>query len=293
MAYRRPDAGSEEKSMEPLFSDDKTIPSMESASGSVEEQLETIQDDVNLLKIEIKQTLVDLREFILSSPIGSLPRDLPRDLPKNNENYPSNGPTPNDPGGAGPANSPGNGSEGGQGAGQTLSQGQDSVHSPMGSNGPIGRENQEDSPVRSLSADGNPSPLESHRGRASLTDEKTLDEASKNGVIDVAMLMKLMSWLDSIKGKGISTQQVGPFLQAYEANGSISSSMNTLILQSVKAIGQAANNRGDTVCSSEEYLGYLQELHGIVCGSDYDRASTSDPRPAGVRRAAASQVEKA
>jgi len=261
--------------MEPGFSDDQTPHTMEPAAGSVEEQLETIQDDVNLLKIEIKQTLVDLREFILNSPIGSLPRDLPRDLPKDNEANLSFRPTPDDQVGSAPANSLGNVSESGRDPGQTLSQDQDSVPIPMGSGGPMGREYREESPVRSLSAGGDPSPGGLGRGQSNLIDEKILDEARKNGGIDVAMLVKLLPWLDSIKGKGISPEQVGPFLQAYEAKGLISSAMNTLILQSVTAIGQTANSGGDIVCSSEEYLGYLQELHGIVCGPSSQQAPRS------------------
>ena len=293
MAYRLPDAESEENSMEPAFNDDQTPHSMEPAAGSVEEQLETIQDDVNLLKIEIKQTLVDLREFILNSPIGSLPRDLPRDLPIDNEANPSRGPTPDDQVGSGPANSHGKRSEGGRDPGRTFSPGQDAVHTPTESGGPTGGEYREDAPVRGLSADGDPSPGELVNGQANLIDEITLEEAQKNGGIDVEMLVKLLSWLDSIKGKGLSPQQVGPFLQAYEAKGSISSAMNALILQSVRAIGQTANNGGNSECSSEEYLAYLQELHGIVCGPGNQQVPTSSPRPTGVRRVTASQVEQA
>ena len=70
MACRPPSAESEEKPMEDGFRDEQARHSVEPTAGSVEEQLETIQDDVNLLKIEIKQTLVDLREFILNSQNG-------------------------------------------------------------------------------------------------------------------------------------------------------------------------------------------------------------------------------
>ncbi len=284
MAYRPPGAESEEKPMEDGFRDEQARHSVEPTAGSVEEQLETIQDDVNLLKIEIKQTLVDLREFILNSQNGFLPRGP--------EGNPSLNQTLDDQIGSGSAISLGNSEESGRDSGQASSQGRDAgstlrndsspeVHNPVESGGPIGRDSQEDSPGTSLS------------GSAKPNHGKTLGEDRQNGGINVEMLVKLLSWLDSIEGKGLSPEQVSPFLQAYEARGSITSSMNTLILQSISAVGRAANHGGDTVCSSEEYMGYLKELHDIVCGAGYQQTPTSSPSPTSVRRVTASQVEQA
>ena len=38
---------------------------VERTSTDLQDQLEALQDEVNLLKNEVKQTLVDLREFIM------------------------------------------------------------------------------------------------------------------------------------------------------------------------------------------------------------------------------------
>ncbi len=51
--------------MEQPIKDDEEVRSAQVVYRSVEEKFEGVQDEVNLLKAEIKQTLVDLREFMM------------------------------------------------------------------------------------------------------------------------------------------------------------------------------------------------------------------------------------
>lgn len=289
--------------MEHGYRDDQPHPNAKPAAGSVEEQLETIQDDVNLLKIEIKQTLVDLREFILNSQTGFLPRS--------NGAHQTSGPVRDDPPHAQSGRSPvkganGKGADGEEAGGRASTdrppaQEQEPApqrHPPADSGGRDFREDrqedrqehyqedrQEDQQEHYREAGGprgsaNPPAESSRRGPESAFLE-TLNGAREIGEIDVEMLVKLLAWLDSIKGKGISAEQVGPFLQAYEAKGTLTATMSTIILQSIRAIAPKAGEYGGAEFSSEAYLGYLQQLHGIICGG---RISPSSEPPAGVRR---------
>jgi hypothetical protein len=281
--------------MEHGYRDEQTHSNAKPTGGSVEEQLETIQDDVNLLKIEIKQTLVDLREFILNSQTGFLSRT--------NGAQQSPGPPRDDP-----ANSRSRekGIEQLDAGWQVLSERPERppVHRPVDSGGPGGRDFRDnrrdgsrgasspnsgyDSPAESSRRRPEPADQETHQETLPGTRQETLNIAREIGEIDVEMLVKLLAWLDSIKGKGISAEQVGPFLQAYEAKGTLTATMSTIILQSIRAIGAKSGGSGgaefSAEFSSEEYLGYLQQLHGIVCGGDQGRISSSNEPLAGVRR---------
>ena len=53
------------KDMEQPNKDDEQVRSAQVVYRSVEEKFEAVQDDVNLLKAEIQQTLVNLREFVM------------------------------------------------------------------------------------------------------------------------------------------------------------------------------------------------------------------------------------
>jgi hypothetical protein len=272
--------------MEHGYRDEQTHPNAKPAAGSVEEQLETIQDDVNLLKIEIKQTLVDLREFILNSQTGFLPRT--------NGAHPTPGPARDDPPYAESGRSRGKGANREEAGGRSKEDRPPDQelappgHPPVDSGGPGGRDFRED-PRDDARGAGGPnvgynSPAESYRRRPEATHQETLNQAREIGEIDVEMLVKLLAWLDSIKGKGISAEQGAPFLQAYEAKGMLTATMSTIILQSIRAIGPKAGDSGGAEYSAEAYLGYLQQLHGIVCGVDQGRISPPSEPPAGVRR---------
>jgi len=285
--------------MEHGYRDEQTQPNAKPAFGSVEEKLETIQDDVNLLKIEIKQTLVDLREFILNSQTGFLPRT-------NGAHQPP-GPILDEPPYSESGNSPGNVAEREGSAGQALSNCHNArsapdhdpvrpVHRPVEPADQIGRDSREGPRSTSRPQGGDHSSGEPVRRRTGSTYPETLQEplaeARDIGEIDVEMLVKLLAWLDSIKGKGITAEQVRPFLQAYEVKGTLTATMSTIILQSIRAIGLKGDDRGDSEFSSEEYLGYLQQLHAIVCGAQQGGLpSSSEPVP-GIRRVKAGPAEQ-
>ena len=59
--------------MEQPTKDDEEVRSAQVVYHSVEEKFEAVQDEVNLLKAEIKQTLVDLREFMMKQRAISAP----------------------------------------------------------------------------------------------------------------------------------------------------------------------------------------------------------------------------
>lgn len=230
---------------------------VERTSTDLQDHLEALQDEVNRLKNEVKQTLVDLREFIMKDRT-LLPPHIVAD-----------GPT-----GGAPQRPPGTGQEGEERfPGVPGMPGMPGIPMP---------------PMPQMTPGG-------RRPGSTLRDLQS--EAHSAGALDAVMMDNIIWWLGTAKRRGLSLQQVSPFLEAYEMSGHLTPSMAKLILRSMAELDDVEDVPRDHIFSPHDYADALLQLHDIICTPGYvvDRLvpPPTPPRPdaAALRDAAPSQED--
>ena len=195
-------------------------------SSDMDERLEALQDDVDLLKNEVKQTLVDLREMVMKE------RTLLPNIVQ-----------------AAPQRPPADGS-----ARDDLS--------AM----PVALQGLPTAPVSGL-----------RRQIAPLRDLQS--QAHSSGALDAVMLGNIIWWLGTVKRRGLSLQQLTPFLEAYEMSGHLTPSMAKLMLRTMADLDDLEETPRGHVFSPQDYTECLLQLHDIICTPGYvvDRLVTQEP----------------
>ena len=188
---------------------------MERGSTDIEVNFASLQDEVNLLKNEVKQTLVDLREYIMKERT-IFPRAAAEPV----------------------AESAG-----------------DQEHMPAA----------HDSALPAIPQGPAPS------GEA----------------LDPTMMSNVIWWLETVKRRGLSLQQIAPYLEAYELGGYLSSAMSKLVLRSLADLDQIEEFPPNHTFSPQDYAECLGQFHEIVCSEEYPengrlpepRAESREPAP--------------
>ena len=173
----------------------------------VAERYEALQDEVDLLKNEIKQTLVDLRGFMMED------RTI---FPRGTE------------------------------AGQALALPRIPAIVPL-----------PEAPSRISVTNGHsPSFPEVNNGGGLVNHVAD--------PLDVIMLGEIISWLGTVKRRGMSLHQITPYVEAYEAVGFLSPIVVKIVLRSMADLDQMVEFSSDHVLSPEEYSECVREFHEIV-----------------------------
>lgn len=197
----------------------------------IAERFEALQDEVDLLKVEVKQTLVDLREFIMKGksvfPTKPPPPTL-HEVPPIEESSPE--PVEETP-----------------------------RPEPVPYIMPIPEITMADEPLPSMPLEAAPA-VEAEPVQASMP-------AVANSEMDAEMMARIVGWLGTIKSRGISLQQLTPYLEAYESAGYLSSLMVKVVIRSVADLDQATKDAEPVRFSPRNYAECIGELHDIVCGN--------------------------
>ena len=190
----------------------------------VAERYEALQDEVDLIKNEVKQTLVDLRGFMMEDRTlfpripdtgkGQSPPRIPAVIP-----MPEASPT------GSPQASTGNG------------------HIP-GYAGAV-----------------NGNGLLHH-----VTDP-----------LDVIMLGEIITWLGTVKRRGLSLHQITPYVEAYEAVGYLFTVVVKIILRSMADLDGLVEFSDGQKLSPEEYSECVREFHEIVTTKPIPADSQTPP----------------
>ena len=188
----------------------------------IAERFEALQDEVDLIKIEIKQTLVDLREFIMKE------RTL----------FPQPSPTTN-----------------GNSAGDAP------AHDGLG----------RDSVKPASAVPTAPSNGRSHGPSV----RSVVVESQPVGHLDSAMLGGIIRWFATVKDRGLSLQQITPYLEAYETSGYLNSEMVKVILKAVADLDQLKGVGPEGEFSPQDYSECIGQLHDIICPTDSAQNSPS------------------
>lgn len=189
----------------------------------IAERFEALQDEVDLLKVEVKQTLVDLREFIMKgkSVFPVKPPAVPH------SGTPSNG----------VASAP---------ALEQVMETETLEPTPLITPFPV--KLRADEPQSDASVDAAPA------------------LGLGNNALDPVMMGRIITWLGTVKGRGLTLQQLTPYLEAYESAGNLSPLMAKVIIRSVADLDQVTKVSGEATFSPQNYAECISELHEIVCG---------------------------
>ena len=218
------------------------------ADRSPEERLETLEnqrDEFELLKIEIKQTLVDLKDAIIKGGaifpvVAQEPRDATQQPAFTTHQQPA--------------------TNGGQ---SPVSYEQPWETLPLANSPympPMAEEHSEAARV--------PGPHSNYR-----------NGPQAGGNLDATIMGNIIWWLGTVKRRGLTLQLLTPLLEAYELSRSLSPSMSKLILRSMADLDDLEINVSRNEFSSQDYSDCLLELHDIICTPGYvvDRRAPQPP----------------
>ena len=215
-------------------------------SGAIIERFEALEDELNVLKNEIKQNLVDLREFIMKDrtifPDGVMePPRATRVEERRTEDI-------------------GDSRERG-----APSQRVDLVFPESGTAQPA-ETLQQATPTQQVNL-VIPKAGNAQTAAAQLVNQPVAPQNTYS--VDATMMSNIIWWLGSVKQRGLTLQQVSPFLDAYETAGYLSPAMSKLIIRSMAELGapnQAVHNES---FAPQEFADCLLQLNNIVCTPGY------------------------
>ena len=99
------------------------------------------------------------------------------------------------------------------------------------------------------------------------------------------MLGNVISWLGTVKGRGLALHQITPYLEVYEKTGYLTPVMVRVILRSMADLDQLFETPSEREFSPQKYSQCLRELHDIICKHDTQPAQPG-PSPATQQRGA-------
>lgn len=215
-------------------------------SEQIRERFEALEDELNVLKNEIKQNLVDLREFIMKERTifpdgaGEPPRAMRVDG--------NRGQRPIDDYEQRSANPP---------IDLAISRPED-IHQVGSALAAIPSERGHSAfPVSTNSLSNQPN----------VTNVPGLHHPPPP--VDATMMSNIIWWLGTVKQRGLTLQQISPFLEAYEMSGYLSPAMSKLIIRSMADMVSPNSQRRDESFAPQEYADCLLQLNNIICTPGY------------------------
>ena len=231
--------------------------SMVEESSVIAERVEALEDELNVLKNEIKQNLMDLREFIMRErtifPEGVL--DPPRAMRVEERRTENNG------------DSLVRG-----GTSRAPIQRVDLVFPESGSvETPEARQQVN----LAMPKGGNAHPADTQVVNQPMTQQGTYS-------VDATMMSNIIWWLGTVKQRGLTLQQISPFLEAYEMSGHLGPAMAKLIIRSMADLATPDQVRHNDSFAAQEFADCLLQLNNIICTPGYivDRGLPPNPSEA-------------
>ena len=225
-------------------------------SGAIIERFEALEDELNVLKNEIKQNLVDLREFIMKDrtifPDGVL---VPPRAMHVEERHTE------DIGDSREQSAP--------------SQRVDLIFPESGSTQPA-ETSQQATPSQQVNL-VMPKAGNAQTAAAQLVNQPVAPQSTYS--VDATMMSNIIWWLGTVKQRGLTLQQVSPFLDAYETAGYLSPAMSKLIIRSMAELGAPNQAVHNDSFAPQEFADCLLQLNNIVCTPGYivDRGLALNP----------------
>ena len=94
--------------------------------------------------------------------------------------------------------------------------------------------------------------------------------------MDTVKMGNIVWWLSMVKGKGLTAEQVKPFLEAYEESGHLKPALAKFTYRSLSFLESVDEAIPEQTFTAEQYSGCLRELHNIICSPGYTRSQWRD-----------------
>lgn len=180
---------------------------------NVEDKFQDLKDDVDLLKAEIRSTLVDLRESMTKEhTVSPQPQIIVQE------------------------------------AGTQKGSSTDSGYT-----------------MPSAAPGMNAAPASSKRGGP----ENQASDGQVRESMDTVKMGNIIWWLGMVKGRGLTEQQIRPFLEAYEESGHLKSAMARFTYRSLVHLETVDESIPEQTFTAEQYSDCLLQLHNIICTPGY------------------------
>jgi len=215
---------------------------MVSSQGETNEKLERLEDELNLLKTEVRQTLIDLREFIMKG------RTIFPEIPEGLTNPQQAAPQASEHGAATP---PSEDTEEGSAPGTDEANPSGSI--PDESRSEVGET--EPVPTGQL-APQNPIPT---------PRRSNSQEADPTRAPDAVMMSNIIWWLGTAKRRGMTLHQISPFIDAYEMSGYISPTIAKLIYRTMAEMDSTTDPSTMPTTMPQDFSEGLIQLNDILC----------------------------
>ena len=211
---------------------------MVSSQSETNEKLERLEDEFNLLKTEVRQTLVDLKEFIMKGrTIFPDVRDIPSSPPpvetRHEEPPVADPPLEEDP----------------------------MVSEPV--------EASIDPPLPETSTQS--SPLAARFDPTQLPDiNRSIGaEADPTRAPDAVMMSNIIWWLGTAKRRGMTLHQVAPFIDAYEMSGYMSPTVAKLIYRTMAEMDSTTDPTITPTPMPQDFSEGLMQLNEIITSPNH------------------------
>ena len=212
---------------------------MVSSQDEISDKLEWLEDEFNLLKTEVRQTLVDLKEFIMKGRtifpvVPEILNNPPPVEASHQEPQESDAPVKVDP--------------------SVPEPGEASPDLPT-SEGLTGA----DFP---LAAKFDPMRLPN-------INRATGPEADPTRPPDSVMMSNIIWWLGTAKRRGMTLHQIAPFIDAYEMSGYMSPTVAKLIYRAMADIDVTGENTITSSTMPQDFSEGLMQLNDIVTSPNH------------------------
>ena len=226
----------------------------------VSDRLESIEDELQLVKAAVKQTLIDLREFMMKGSAMSVTSTFvkPAESSSNGQVIASerqaNPPAADLP--TEPENTQAEVPEV-----QGTLQSQESAVRPQ-----IANEPKHIGPAPQSTPVTPPIPFPQFAPAPVLPGIEANAQAGLS--MDAIKMGNILRWLGTVARKGLSASHLEPYLQAYEKSGLLTREMAALTYRSLEHM-EYAMGRTHQSYSTTEYSDCVLELHEIICNPGY------------------------
>lgn len=219
---------------------------MTSDSSKLQQRITVLEDELNLIKSEIHQTLIDMRDAMSKGQdILSVKKEAP--APK-----------------AQPQ------------AAQQQEDNLSDVDEPTETDS-IDEEELEEDGVESLAIDS----LDHYSEEDSIATLSKPSSAAIDFKTNKALMDDILSWIGTAKEKGFTAARLFPVMEAYETSGLMNPLMTKFLLKSMSMLDEIQDKKQPATLSPSDYAQCLSELHHLITGEeeyeeeDYDDSTDS------------------
>ena len=206
---------------------------MTSESSKLQQRINVLEDELNLIKSEIHQTLIDMRDAMSKGQdILSVKKEAP--APK-----------------AQPQ------------AAQQQEDNLSDVDEPTETDS-IDEEELEEDGVESLAIDS----LDHYSEEDSIATLSKPSPAAIDFKTNKALMDDILSWIGTAKEKGFTAARLFPVMEAYETSGLMNPLMTKFLLKSMSMLDEIQDKKQPATLSPSDYAQCLSELHHLITGEE-------------------------